>query len=216
MTKQIDQVHHPIFARTFARLSAQAEKKGQAEHRGELLDGLSGRLVDVGAGHGLNFPYYPAAVEEVVAIEPERHLRQLAEKAATTASVPIRVVDGLADALPLEDASVDAGVASLVLCSVPDQATALAELRRVIRPGGELRFYEHVISDRPGLARVQRLAERSGFWPFVGGGCHPARDTAAAITEAGFQIESCRSFNFRPALVEVVVEPKILGLARRP
>jgi ubiquinone/menaquinone biosynthesis C-methylase UbiE len=215
MAKQADEVHHPIFARTFARLSAQAEKKGQADYRRQLLEGLGARVVEVGAGHGLNFPYYPPAVEEVVAVEPERHLRQLAERAAGAASVPIRVVDGLADALPLDDGSVDAGVASLVLCSVPDQQTALTELRRVIRPGGELRFYEHVIADRPGLARVQRLAERSGFWPFVGGGCHPARDTAAAIAEAGFQIESCTSFNFRPALVEVVVEPKILGIARR-
>jgi ubiquinone/menaquinone biosynthesis C-methylase UbiE len=216
MTKQTGEVHHPLFARTFARLSAQAEKKGQGEHRRALLEGLSGRVVDVGAGHGLNFPHYPAAVEAVIAVEPERHLRKLAENAAATAPVPIRVLDGLAEALPLEDASVDAGVVSLVLCSVPDQARALAELRRVIRPGGELRFYEHVLSDRTGLARVQRAAERSGLWPFVGGGCHPARDTAAAIAQAGFEIESCRRFDFRPALVEVVVEPKILGRARRP
>jgi ubiquinone/menaquinone biosynthesis C-methylase UbiE len=192
MTSKRGEVHHPIFARVFARLSATAEKEGQSDYRRELLEGLSGRVVDVGAGHGTNFPHYPKAVEEVVAVEPERHLRELAEKAAKKAPVPIRVVDGLADALPLDDASVDAGVASLVLCSVPDQGTALAELRRVIRPGGELRFYEHVLSDSPRLARVQRVAERSGFWPFVGGGCHPARDTAAAIAAAGFEIESCR------------------------
>ena len=208
-------VHHPFFARTYARLSARAEQEGQADHRREMLAGLSGRVVEVGAGHGLNFAHYPSGVEEVVALEPERYLRELAEKAAADAPVPVRVVDGMADELPLEDASADAGIASLVLCSVPDQGTALAELHRVTRPGGELRFYEHVISHKPRLAAFQRAAERSGVWPFVGGGCHPARETAAAIAAAGFEIESCRRFDFRPALVEILVEPRILGVARR-
>jgi ubiquinone/menaquinone biosynthesis C-methylase UbiE len=211
-----ERVHHPLFARLFARLSAQAETRGQAEHRREMLAGLEGRVIEVGAGHGLNFAYYPDTVEEVLAVEPERYLRELAQQAAGDAAVDVRVVDGLAGRLPADEESFDAGVASLVLCSVPDQREALAELHRVIRPGGELRFYEHVISDRPGLARVQRVAERTGFWPLVGGGCHPARDTATAIEAAGFRIESCRRFDFRPALVEVVVEPKILGIARRP
>jgi ubiquinone/menaquinone biosynthesis C-methylase UbiE len=211
-----EKVHHPVFARMFARLSAQAEKRGQADHRRELLAGLSGRVIEVGAGHGLNFPHYPGTVGQVVAVEPEGYLRELAQKAAVEAAVEVRVIDGLANRLPADDASFDAGVASLVLCSVPDQRAALSELRRVIRPGGELRFYEHVISENPRLARIQRVAERSGFWPLVGGGCHPARDTAAAIEAAGFRIESCRRFAFRPALIEVVVEPKILGVARRP
>lgn len=208
------QVHHPLFARMFARLSAHAEERGQADLRRELLAGLSGRVIEVGAGNGLNFAHYPGTVDEVVAVEPESYLRELAREAAASAPVPVRVVDGLAERLPVEDASLDAGVASLVLCSVPDQRAALAELRRVIRPGGELRFYEHVISDGPRLARVQRAAERSGLWPLVGGGCHPARDTAAEIEAAGFRIESCRRFDFRAALLEVIVEPKILGVAR--
>jgi ubiquinone/menaquinone biosynthesis C-methylase UbiE len=210
-----EKVHHPIFARLFTRLSAHAEERGQAEHRRAMLAGLAGRVVEVGAGNGLNFAHYPQGVEEVVAVEPEAYLRDQAARAATRAPVRVTVVEGLADRLPLEDGSVAAGVASLVLCSVPDPAAALRELRRVIRPGGELRFYEHVISERPGLARLQRIAERSGFWPLVGGGCHPARDTAAAIEAAGFEIESCRRFDFRPALIEKVVEPKILGVARR-
>jgi ubiquinone/menaquinone biosynthesis C-methylase UbiE len=211
-----DEVHHPLFARVFARLGAQAEKRGQGDHRRELLAGLSGRVLEMGAGNGLNFAHYPSTVDEVVAVEPESYLRELARKAATNAAVEVRVVEGLAQRLPADDASFDAGVASLVLCSVPDQQQALAELRRVIRPGGELRFYEHVISDRPGLARAQAVAEKTGLWPLVGGGCHPARDTKAAIEAASFEIESCRRFNFRPALVEVIVEPKILGVARRP
>ena len=215
MAGDTGKVHHPVFARMFARLSAHTEEKGGADHRRDMLAGLSGRVVEVGAGHGLNFAHYPSGVEEVLAVEPERYLRGLAETAAMRAPVRVRVVEGLADDLPLEDASVDAGVASQVLCSVPDQRSALAELRRVIRPGGELRFYEHVASDKPRVAKLQRVAEKSGFWPFVGGGCHPAWDTAAAIEAGGFEIESCRRFDFRPALVEIVVEPRILGVARR-
>jgi ubiquinone/menaquinone biosynthesis C-methylase UbiE len=215
MAGDTGKVHHPVFARMFARLSAHTEGKGGADHRRNMLAGLSGRVVEVGAGHGLNFAHYPSGVEEVLAVEPERYLRGLAETAAMRAPVRVRVVEGLADDLPLEDASVDAGVASQVLCSVPDQRSALAELRRVIRPGGKLRFYEHVASDKPRIAKLQRVAEKSGFWPFVGGGCHPARDTAAAIEAGGFEIESCRRFDFRPALVEIVVEPRILGVARR-
>ncbi len=211
-----ESVHHPIFARLYARISAQAEGKGQADHRRRVLAGLEGRVIEVGAGNGLNFAHYPPTVSEVVAVEPERYLRAHAEHTAAEAAVPIRVVDGLADALPAERGGFDAGVASLVLCTVPDPAAALAELHRVIRPGGELRFYEHVLAKQPGLARLQRAAERSGFWPLVGGGCHPARDTEAAIREAGFEIESCDRFDFRPALVELVVQPRILGKARKP
>jgi ubiquinone/menaquinone biosynthesis C-methylase UbiE len=208
-------VHHPIFARLYSGLSAQAERRGQADHRDRVLAGLEGRVIEVGAGNGLNFAHYPRTVSEVVAVEPEGYLREQAERAADDASVPIRVIDGLADALPAEGGSFDAGVASLVLCTVPEPAAALRELHRVIRPGGHLRFYEHVAADRPGLARAQRVAERSGFWPLVGGGCHPARDTETAIREAGFEIESCDRFDFRASLVEFVVQPRILGTARR-
>ena len=133
-------------------------------HRDELLEGMSGRVLELGAGAGSNFAHYPATVEEVVALEPEPYLRRTAEAAAARARIRIHVVDGVADRVPVEDGSCDAAVASLVPCSVPDQARALAELRRVVRPGGELRFYEHVLSDRPGLARIQRAGDRA-FWP---------------------------------------------------
>jgi ubiquinone/menaquinone biosynthesis C-methylase UbiE len=100
-----------------------------------------------------------------------------------------------------------------VLCSVPNQPTALAELRRVIRPGGELRFFEHVVSKRPGPARMQRIADRT-IRPFLSGGCHAARDTLAAIEAAGYAIEHSERFSFRPNLD--VTSPHILGTARRP
>src|SRR5712691_4607513 len=108
------------------------EKHGQAEHRRRLLAGLEGRVVELGAGSGINFRHYPDSVTEVVAVEPEDYLRGLAEQAATTAPVPVRVVSGVSGDLPLEDASCDAGVACLVLCTVPDPRRALAELARVI------------------------------------------------------------------------------------
>jgi len=210
-----ERVHHPIFARFYQRLSAGEEKAGAGEHRRELLAGLNGRVVEVGAGNGLNFKYYPETVNEVIAVEPEPYLRERAREAAENVGVSVTVVEGVAGGLPVEEASVDAGVASLVLCSVPDQDAALAELRRVIKPGGQLRFYEHVVANKPGLARFQRLLDRT-VWPHVGGGCHASRDTRAAIEAAGFEIEAERRFKFQPSPVLFPVSPHILGVARRP
>jgi ubiquinone/menaquinone biosynthesis C-methylase UbiE len=209
-----EQVHHPIFARVYERLGGKEEESGEADHRRELLAGASGRVIETGAGNGLNFPHYPETVTSVLAVEPEDYLRERAIEAADEAPVPVEVVDGLADELPAEDESFDVGVASLVLCSVPDQSKALGELKRVIRPGGELRFYEHVISENRGLARAQRITQP--VWTFLAGGCHPDRDTASAINAAGFEIEDCRDFFFRPALIVHLAGPKILGRARRP
>ena len=171
-------------------------------------------MIEVGAGTGVNFAYYPASVSEVVAVEPERHLRELAQDAAAHAAVPVSVLAGSADPLAGDGGSFAAGVASLVLCTVPDQRRALAELFRVIEPGGELRFYEHVLAHGAWPARVQRLADAT-FWPRVAGGCHLARDTAAAIERAGFAIEDCERFPFSPAPL-LPSDPHILGRARRP
>jgi ubiquinone/menaquinone biosynthesis C-methylase UbiE len=125
----------------------------------------------------------------------------------------VNVVNGLADALPVEDESMDAAVASLVLCTVPDQARALAEVRRVLRPGGELRFYEHVLSRARGPAAFQRFADAT-FWPPIAGGCHMGRDTAPAIERAGFEIESQKRWGYRPSRY-FPAEPMIMGVARR-
>jgi SAM-dependent methyltransferase len=183
-----------------------------AEHRGKLLGGLTGRVIEVGAGNGLNFPHYPAAVTEVLAVEPEPYLRRLALAAARQAPAPIRVMDGAAEALPAQDTSFDTVIASLVLCTVADLVRALAEIRRVLRPGGTLRFYEHVRADAPRLARWQDRLERP--WGWLAGGCHPNRDTAAAITAAGLRVMELDRFDLQamPALVR----PHVLGVAERP
>jgi ubiquinone/menaquinone biosynthesis C-methylase UbiE len=124
------------------------------------------------------------------------------------------VLGGIADRVPLEDESVDAAVASLVLCSVPDQDRALAELHRVMRPGGELRFYEHVVPSRQPKRALLQAADRSGLWPRIAGGCHLARDTAVAIRRGRFEIETIEQFNFAAARLEPSI-PYILGTARR-
>jgi ubiquinone/menaquinone biosynthesis C-methylase UbiE len=206
---------HPVFARMFARMSERMEDAGAREYRKEMLSGLAGRVIEVGAGNGLNFRHYPDEVTEVVAVEPEPYLRERARGAAAEASVPVVVTEGVADDLPGEDGAFDAGVASLVLCSVPDQGSALRELLRVIRAGGELRFFEHVAARSPGLARLQRTVDRL-FWPRVGGGCHTHRDTAAEIERAGFTIEDMRRFPFRVCILTAPVTPHIIGRARRP
>jgi ubiquinone/menaquinone biosynthesis C-methylase UbiE len=205
---------HPIFARFYARISPAMDAQGAAEHRRTLLAGLAGRVLEIGAGNGLNFAHYPSTVTDVLAVEPEPYLHGLAQVAAGQAPVPVRVVDGTADAVPTPDASMDAAVASLVLCSVPDQARALAELHRVLRPGGELRYFEHVQADTAGLARVQRLADV--IWPTLLGGCHTSRNTLAAITDAGFQITSVQRFRFPDSRLPQPAAPHVLGVARRP
>lgn len=188
-------VHHPIFARLYERISVKAEPR-LGKHRVATLDGIAGRVLEVGAGNGLNFAYYPPEVAEVVATEPEERLRGLAEQAAAGIEHPaIRVTDAVAERLPFEDASFDVAVASLVLCSVRDQPRALAELRRVLRASGELRFHEHVIAEGSISAGLMRAADAT-FWPRVAGGCHMARDTAAAIEAAGFEIQECERFTF--------------------
>jgi ubiquinone/menaquinone biosynthesis C-methylase UbiE len=207
----VSEVSHPIFARFFDRLSGLMEREIGSQ-RDQLLAGLSGRVAEVGAGNGANFRHYPQAVEEVVAVEPEPYLRAKAEQAAREAPVPVRVVEGVAGELPLESHSVDAVVSSLVLCTIPDGPGALGEMRRVLKPGGELRFLEHVRSDEQRKARAQQLSDSSGIWPLIGGGCHCSRDTVAAIEAGGYSIERVESFTLGPSWW--ITNPHVLGVAR--
>jgi SAM-dependent methyltransferase len=205
------EVEHPLFAR-FAAFIAASEGPVEVDRRREAVAGLSGRVIEIGSGSGPNFPHYPDAVTELVAVEPEPHLRAKAVGAARESGRPIRVIDAVGDRLPFADGSFDAAVAVLVLCSVPSQAATLAELHRVVRPGGELRFYEHVIGTSTRLSLLQRSLAPGLAKVF--GGCRADRDTGRAIEEAGFQIERCRRFLIR-TLDEVPAAPRILGAARR-
>ncbi|MEU7411063.1 class I SAM-dependent methyltransferase [Streptomyces sp. NPDC042638] len=181
-------VHHPLFARYYARISVGVEHRlGMAGVRERLLAGLSGRVIEIGAGNGLNFRHYPGAVAEVVAIEPEPRLRRLALEAALRAQVPVDVVPGAAEALPVKSEAFDAAVLSLVLCSVRDVTRALGEVRRVLRPGGEVRFFEHGRGGGRVMTLTQHTLDRT-LWPVLNGGCHLAREPVAALREAGFRL----------------------------
>ena len=204
-------VRHPRFARAFERRAARAEAAGQAALRRELLAGLDGAVVEVGAGTGLSFPHYPAAVR-VLALEPEPYLRGRALAAAGAASARVRVVAAVADQIPARDGAFDAAVVSGVLCSVPDPGRALAELRRVLRPGGELRFYEHVRA-AGAFGRVQDAA--APLWSRLHGGCRPNRETLMALEGAGFRVRRWRGFQSPTDWRWSPVGPRILGVALR-
>ncbi|MFG2086845.1 class I SAM-dependent methyltransferase [Spirillospora sp. NPDC048824] len=160
-------------------------------------------------------PFSSARAATVLAVEPEPHLRRLAEAAAARAPVHAEVIDGAADRLPAADASCDAAVVSLVLCTVPDPAVALAEIHRVLRPGGQLRFLEHVRADTPARRRVQRLADAT-VWPLLNGGCHTGRDTAGAIERAGFTVTRLDRLTTADTGIPAPAVPQILGTAQRP
>jgi ubiquinone/menaquinone biosynthesis C-methylase UbiE len=206
-------INHPIFARFYAFISQVLECRGLAKRRQALLSGLCGEVIEVGAGNGLTFAHYPLTVDRVLAIEPEPRLRRHAQAAADKALATVEVVGGLADQLPGKDQTFDAAVVSMVLCSLPDPVAALREMYRVLKPGGQLRFLEHVRADSVGLVRAQRLLDAT-VWPLLAGGCHTGRDSAAAIESAGFTMEHLERFLF--AGVRTPVSFFILGRASRP
>ena len=203
---------HPIFAAFFDRMSRSAEKRGLGALRDEVVGKASGLVVEIGAGTGRNFAHYPAAVTQVVATEPDPHMLKRAREAAAEATVPLRIERAGADSLPFADASVDTVVATLVFCSIPDPEGALAEIARVLKPGGRMLFLEHVRAGEPGLARWQDRIRP--VWSFFGAGCHPNRDTPAAFERAGFVLDEVERFDFSPNLI--VDRPHAKGVARKP
>jgi ubiquinone/menaquinone biosynthesis C-methylase UbiE len=207
-------VSHPVFARYYARISPAMDKGGMAAHRRRLLHGLTGPVIEIGAGNGLNFAHYPAAVTRVLAIEPDPHLREIARRNAAQAPVPVEVREGIAEDLPADDAAFHAAVTTLVLCSVADQHAALREIHRTLRPGGQLRFLEHVRASTPALRSMQRLLDAT-IWPALAGGCHTGRDTPTAIEKAGFAIDRLDRFRFPDSRLTTPATPHLRGSATR-
>ena len=202
-------LNHPFFARMWTVMSAH-ETPLLRRLRTENLAGLSGRVLEVGAGTGTNFVHYPATVTEVVALEPETRLAPLAREAASAATVPVTVIESTIEAMPPAE-PFDAVVCSLVLCSVDDPEDVLRQLNSVLKPGGELRFFEHVAS--PGWrGAVQRVADAT-VWPRIAGNCHTHRNTERAITAAGFSVEATRHQMTFPAWVPIPVSEVAVGRA---
>jgi len=179
------------FAAIYDRGFEATEEAGLRAMRAELLAGAGGRVVELGAGTGFNLEHYPEAVTELVLTEPDPHMAKrlrakLAEAPEAVAASDVRVLEAPAERLPVEDDSFDTAVATLVFCTIPDPGAALAELERVLKPGGKLLFIEHVRAEDPGLARWQDRLEKP--WRFVGDGCHCNRDTVATIAASGLQL----------------------------
>ena len=186
---------HPVFAAVYDRLTRSAERKFLGPHRAWLCARASRRVLDLGAGTGANFPYLRADAE-IIAAEPDPHMLSRARRRAEALGRAVAFLPDAAESLSLETASVDAVLATLVLCTVDDPARALGEIRRVLRPGGRLLFLEHVRLDHRVWGRVQDVV--TPLWRSLCAGCHPNRDTVAAIRRAGFAIGDLERYAFGP------------------
>lgn len=206
---------HPIFARIYDRALARNERAGLAEERRKLVSRASGRTLEVGAGTGLNLPHYTGAVTDLVLAEPDPHMaRRLRERleAEPPQAGSARVIEAAAEELPFEDEAFETVISTLVLCTVARPHAAVAEIKRVLAPGGALLFLEHVRAESPRTARVQDLIERP--WGWVAGGCHPNRASGDEIVEAGFWIERLDRRPMPGGPKRLL--PLIAGVARRP
>lgn len=176
-----------LFARFYERGLAGTEHAGLAERRAALLAQATGRVLEIGAGTGLNVDHYPAGLRELVLTEPEEPMLRRLQPRAAARHPPARAMRAPAERLPFADASFDTVVATLTLCTVDDLPATLAEVRRVLAPGGRLLFLEHVRAQDERDARLQDWL--TPLWRRVGHGCHPNRATVDAIGDAGFALE---------------------------
>ena len=196
-----------VFARLYDRAFRRVEERGLRDARRQLVAPLDGRVLEIGAGTGLNVAHYPEAVTELVLVEPEEAMaRQLEQKPEVARATVVRAP---AEELPFPDAHFDAVVSTLVLCTVRDQAAALGEVRRVLKPSGRLVFIEHVRSSDPKVSRWQDRVNPA--WRAFNLGCNCNRDTAASIRAAGLEIKAVeeRIFDGTPKLAT----PAIVGTA---
>jgi ubiquinone/menaquinone biosynthesis C-methylase UbiE len=198
---------HPVFAALYDLVGASAERRWMGARRRRLLAGARGAVLEIGGGTGANLAHY-RNVDRVTIAEPDPFMRSRIGPKLEDARVPVEVSAAGAEALPFPDGSFDTVVSTLVLCTVPDQAAALDEVRRILRPGGRLLFIEHVRA-AGSMARWQDRLDP--LWRRLFGGCHPNRDTVAAIEDVGFEIESFESF-YPPDPLSVLT-PHVQGSA---
>ena len=198
----------PIFARFYEWLSSKTDVL-EREYRAEVASGATGRVLELGAGNGLNFEHYRDA-SLVVALEPQPAMLQNAAPRAAAAPVRVLMARGAGESLPFAEGSFDTAVVSLVMCSVSEPRRVAEELRRVLRPGGEIRLFEPVRARNPRSARWQDRFARP--WSWFAGGCHPNRDTPRTLEEAGFTVD-VRRFPIGPW---TPAQPHVVGTATRP
>ncbi|WP_033823684.1 class I SAM-dependent methyltransferase [Kitasatospora sp. MBT63] len=198
------------FAAAYDTINGPAERAGLRERRRTLLARADGATVEIGAGTGLNLPHYPAAVTRLVLVEPDPHMRRRLRARAGGLDRAVEILDASAEQLPLPDSSFDTAVVTFALCSVAEEQSVLAEIARVLRPGGRLLFLEHVRSADPEVAAKQ---DRRPFpYPLIG--CYPNRATLEAIEASPLTVESV--FRGEVPKVPRVESPMIVGTARRP
>ncbi|MGH2865910.1 MAG: class I SAM-dependent methyltransferase [Solirubrobacteraceae bacterium] len=176
-----------VFAALYDRMMRRGEERSMGERRRELVANVHGRTLEIGAGTGANLPHYPDVIQELILAEPFEPMRRRLERKLGESGKAARTLDASAEAIPLENESVDTVVSTLVLCTVAFPDVALAEVGRVLRPGGQLLFVEHVRSHSPRVARWQDRLETP--WRHFGAGCRCNRDTIASIAAAGFSTQ---------------------------
>ncbi|MEE8346996.1 MAG: class I SAM-dependent methyltransferase [Dehalococcoidia bacterium] len=208
-----EQKGHKWFAAVYDRLIASAERSYMKAVREEIAGGAKGRVLEVGAGTGANFAYYNDHAEEIIATEPDHYMFERARRRAEEVGRPIELRQASAEELPFDDASFDTVVSTLVMCSVKDPLRALSEVRRVLKPSGELRLYEHVRYEHAFGAFWQDLVTPPWRWFLAG--CHPNRDTAGLVREAGFEFQQLELMKPVPPIPPFVFSrPHIKGVAR--
>lgn len=197
------------FSALYDRCFKAAEEAGLREMRREVTAGARGRVLELGAGTGLNLDLYPLDVADLTLVEPDPHMVKQLRKRVSELGSAAEVVEAPGENLPFEDDSFDTVVVTLVLCTVPNPTVTLAEIKRVLKPDGQFLFLEHVRSPEPNLAKWQDRLEKP--WRFLGDGCHCNRDTESALKVAGFELSGIE----HPELPKAppIVRPMARGVA---